>query len=549
MVWHFFRKDVRLLWPVALAVVVTQVLCALRTTVLGYFNEPPVLDRLTFFLPYLVYLGIAVVAVTSVHQESLFGPQEDWLIRPIHRRDLVLSKILFVLLMVNVPLMLVDMAQQLALHFPVSVSIGVAFSRFLILVFALSLPALVLGAVTRSLIDAFVFGICSALGFIFLAMFATSALSPASVGIGIQAGMIWISVGVAGMVMMIGAAAALAFQYTTRRTVLARGLGLAAVFAALFTFVYLPRTAVIRLQEALWKPSGGSGVELRFDATHRGVKRTPQQAPNDGLALPAVVVAARAAEQAYSDRQIQHIGLPLSVAGLPAGNILWADRVAVRITALTGKILYQGAGVCIRGSQGFGVDCRDNSLGIRSSAADGPEIQYEQQLNLPIAVYNRIKDEPVRVEIMYVLTRFVPQPSQAMRAAGDVRSLSEMGSCATRIDQDADEVELGCLTNVGVPSCATVVLEDPQSSKRNPELHLCDLSYGPFHRVAQEDVIGRSRLSIPFRDPTGLAHYPVDAAAIGHARIVLTAFDPVAHFRSAVAIPNLRLVEWQLPNG
>jgi hypothetical protein len=549
MIWHFFKKDVLLLWPMALAVVVTQVLCALRTSALGYFNEPPVLDRLTFFLPYLVYLGIAVVAVTAVHQESLSGAQDDWLIRPIRRRDLALSKVLFVLLMVNVPLMLVDVAQQLALHFPVSVSIGAAFSRFLLLTIAFSLPALVLGAVTRSLVDAFVFGICSAIGFIFLTMFITSALSPAVMGVGQQNGMIWISAGAAGIVMIIGAATALAFQYATRRTFVARSLGLGAVLAAFCTFLFLPKTIVIKTQEVLWGSSAKSEVKLRFDAARKWAETQPDQSPNYGPAAPSVLIAARAAERAKANRQMEQIRLPLSVSGLPLGDVLYADRVAVRITDITGKMLYEGAGVCMRGSLGWGVDCRNNELRIRPSGSDGPQTQYEQQLNLPIAVYNRIKDEPVHVEIAYVLTRFDPQPIQQMRAAGGLQSLSELGTCATRIDRDGDEVELGCLTNVGVPACATVVLEDPQTHRRNPELHPCDLSYGPLHRVALEDAVGRSLLSIPFKDLSGLAHYPVDDTAIGHARVVLTAFDPVAHFRSTVAIPSVRLAEWRLPTS
>ena len=40
MVWHFFKKDFRLLWPMALALAAAQALCAARTWVLGHFNEP-----------------------------------------------------------------------------------------------------------------------------------------------------------------------------------------------------------------------------------------------------------------------------------------------------------------------------------------------------------------------------------------------------------------------------------------------------------------------------------------------------------------------------
>jgi hypothetical protein len=56
-----------------------------------------------------------------------------------------------------------------------------------------------------------------------------------------------------------------------------------------------------------------------------------------------------------------------------------------------------------------------------------------------------------------------------MSATCERMLLPEMGSCATRIDADADEVELGCLTNVGIPLCASAVLEGPQTHERNPE--------------------------------------------------------------------------------
>jgi hypothetical protein len=215
-------------------------------------------------------------------------------------------------------------------------------------------------------------------------------------------------------------------------------------------------------------------------------------------------------------------------------------------------VLYQGAGVCSHPVEGrgiSGVDCLNNSLEVWSRASVGSKITSEQQLNLPIAVYDQIKDVPVRVVVMYVLTRFAPQPSHAIGAAGDLKSLPEMGTCATRIDDDGDEVELHCLTNVGVPSCARVVLEDPQTHKRNPDLRMCRPSYGPLHREAGEEAVSRSDLSIPFRDISGLAHYPVDGAAVERARVIVTAYDPVDHFRSTIAIPNIRLEDWQLPSG
>jgi hypothetical protein len=550
MIWHIFRKDVRLLWPMALAVVAAAALCAVRTMMLGFFNQPQVLDRLTFFLPILVYLGIAIVAVTVVHQEPLCGPREDWLIRPVRRGDLALAKVLFVLLMVNVPLMIIDIIQQVAWRFPLYASIGVAATHSLVLVFALSLPALMLGAVTRSLIDAFVFGIAAAIAFAFFYMFATSALSPALFGIGGQQGMMWISVCAAGLALAMGAAATLAFQYSTRRTLTARGIGLAVVLSALCILVCLPKTVVIAIQESLWGSSDSGGIKLRFDPSRHWGRDEPDRTRwyGNGSPVPSAVVAARAAEIARVSRKIERIRLPLSITGMHPGDILFADRVAARILSMTGEVLYEGAGVCTRGGTGVGVSCSDNTLEVWASTAGGVDIQSEQRLNLPIAVYRRLNDKPVRMEITYVLTRLVARPRQWLNATDAVQSLSELGSCATRIDGDADEVELGCLTNVGVPFCADVVLDDPQTMKRNPELHLCMPNYGPFHRVALEDAVGRSVLSIPFRDRSGLAHYPVDGAAIQRARIDVTVYDPVGHFRSTIVISGIRLADWDLPS-
>jgi hypothetical protein len=228
------------------------------------------------------------------------------------------------------------------------------------------------------------------------------------------------------------------------------------------------------------------------------------------------------------------------------GDVLVADRIDVRLVSMTGMPLFEGAGTCIRAN---GVACMNNRLEVWASSAEDKDVLHEEDLNLPAALYERIKDEAVRVEVTYALSRFVARPTETISAAGDRKALSEMGSCATRIDDDGDEVELGCVTNVGIPSCASVVLEDPQTKRRNPELRICDPQYAPFRRGRLLDAVLRSGLSIPFRDPTGLVNYPVDSAAIAHARIAVTAYDPVEHFRTSVVVPSIQLVNWAQPKG
>ena len=544
MVWHIFKKDFRLLWPLSLAVVLVGALSALRTPVDGHFYGS-LLEQLTYFLPYLVYLGIAIVAVTVVHQDALAESQDDWLVRPLLRRDVALAKVLFVLLTVNAPLMIIDVLLQLALHFPLSVSVGVAASRALLLVFMVSLPALTVGAVTRSLVNAFVFGIASAIGYVLLVVVAASTLSPSVLGLSRAMGT-WISFWAVSGVMVIGSTAALTLQYATRRTLVARSIGLAVVFVALSILVLFPTTVTLEIQESLWGPPNSDGIRLSFDPSIQGGRSGQETSPGYRIGAPisAAVAAANAALVAGVDRQIEKVGLPLSISGMHAGDILVADRIDVRIVSMTGNVLYQGPGVCTR--EGTGIMCSTNRLEVWAKAG---HVLNEEELNLPIRLYQRIKDEPVRVEVSYALTRFVAHPTQMIKAIGGLKALPELGSCATRIDSDGDEVQLGCLTDVGVPSCAGVVLEDPQTHRRNPELHQCNPRYGPYRRRGLRDAVDRVGLSIPFRDLSGLAHYPVGSAAIEHARIDVTVYDPVAHFRTRITVPSVRLVDWAPPKG
>jgi hypothetical protein len=536
MVWHIFKKDFRLLWPLSLAIVLIGALSALRTPFDGHFYGS-VLEQLTIFLPRLVFLGIALVAVTVVHQDTVSESQDDWLVRPFLPRDIALAKVLFVLLTVNVPLMIIDVLLQLAMHFPLPVSLGVAVSRALLLVLMVSLPALMVGAVTRSLVNAFVFSLASAIGFVLFLAVATSTLSPGVM----SGGVTWISFWVVGGVLLIGSTASLTLQYATRRTLVARSIGLAAVFSALAILILLQSTVTFAIQESLWGAPHNDGIRLSFDPSSQGT-RNGQETSFDhriGVPLSAAQVAANTALMAVADRQIQKVGLPLSITGMHSGDILVADRVDVRLVSMSGKVLFQGAGVCTRGSSG--AMCSTNRLEVW---ADSGNVLNEEELSLPVRLYQRIKDEPVRVEVSYALTRFVPRPTQMIKAIGGLKDLPELGSCATRVDSDGDEVEMGCLTDVGVPSCTGVVLEDPQTNRRNPEVHACNPQYGPYRLTGLKDAVGRVGLSMYFQDLSGLAQYPVGSAQIAHARIDVTVYDPVTHFRTGVTIPSVRLADW-----
>ena len=56
--------------------------------------------------------------------------------------------------------------------------------------------------------------------------------------------------------------------------------------------------------------------------------------------------------------------------------------------------------------------------------------------------------------------------------------------------------------------------------------------------------MGRFGRNLPFRDPTGLAHYPVDGSQLAESQVVLRTYQPQDHFTRRLVIPEIRLKDW-----
>ena len=113
MVLHILKKDWKLLWPLVTALGVLQALAAVARFKSGHFLTFPSVP-----LALLQLLATATIVVLVVHQDPIPGVRQDWLVRPIPRRDLLLAKVLFVILLVHGPWWIADLAQGLANGFP-----------------------------------------------------------------------------------------------------------------------------------------------------------------------------------------------------------------------------------------------------------------------------------------------------------------------------------------------------------------------------------------------------------------------------------------------
>src|SRR3989442_14847083 len=110
MVRHIVEKDWRLLWPLVAALAVVQCLIAFARFSVGHFLSgfPGTPASL------LVLLAAAIVIALVVHQDPIPGVRQDWLVRPIARRDLFLAKLLFVVVFVQGPWWATHLLQGLA---------------------------------------------------------------------------------------------------------------------------------------------------------------------------------------------------------------------------------------------------------------------------------------------------------------------------------------------------------------------------------------------------------------------------------------------------
>ena len=153
MVWHIFRKDCRLLWPFALGVAAATFCYRVLFAWLAFFQETrlaPIVNMLTV----LSLISTATLIAMAVQQDALPGVRQDWLIRPIRRRDLFLSKLLFTLVVVQGPIFLIETLTCFANGFAAGQSFSAVLNRSVYLFLAFHLPVLAFATLTRNLVEA-----------------------------------------------------------------------------------------------------------------------------------------------------------------------------------------------------------------------------------------------------------------------------------------------------------------------------------------------------------------------------------------------------------
>lgn len=523
MAWHIFKKDLKLSWQFALAVALLRWLGAFVHFKLGHFSGNGrfsgnyVLLSLVQLLKIVAALGSGFLIAFVVHHDAIPGVRQDWLVRPIRRRDLITAKLLFVILLVQAPVFLGDLAEGLADGFSFSSCFAAAFSRSLFLFVGFDLPVLAIAAITRNLSEGVVGGLGLFFGFMFFQVmfFGLNNGSMHPIAATFNSGVAWVTEATRMMILFFGVAAILALQCWRRKTAASRSFVLAIAVIYLLTQA-LPWNAAFALERRVSSAAGTSdAVRIDFDP------QSPKYKEPSGIDLNQARQNFESRMQGEND-----VFIPLRITGLPARSILFADRYEARAIGPDGAAIDLGT---------------KTDLGYRS--AEGQRIYYPLQIRAD--VFGKIKDKPVRLEVDYSLSLLKASASASIPALnGEVR-VPELGWCKTQVNEAGTMVEVHCLRPGDPPTCGTAILENASTGKSNPEASQCEPDYTPyFGRYVPDTAITRFGVRLPFRDASGLAHYPVDGPQLGMSNIELTLYKAEAHFNLRLVIPNIRLSDW-----
>ncbi len=182
------------------------------------------------------------------------------------------------------------------------------------------------------------------------------------------------------------------------------------------------------------------------------------------------------------------------------------------------------------------------------AAADG-QGTVRQILEIPANIYSKVADQPLRLEMDYYATLLWSTTVPPLAVLNGAQQVAGFGWCASRTDSKKHR------SGSRVPpgrGAAVLYLDDVAAAdgvRRNPEKFVCDSNYEPVPLRFSVDPIDHVEAELPFRDPAGLAHFPVDATHLRGAQVIIRVYEPEDHFSRQVVVPQFRLSEWRAAAG
>ena len=499
----------------------------------GLFGESPGAEVLLRPLTLAWFAGIAALAAATVHQDAVPGVDQDWLIRPLRRTELLLAKLLFVALTIGLPMGILNLAHALAMHMPVALSLKAVVSKELFVFACFVVPVMAIASATRNMAELLL--VAAALVVVYALGVGTSALlfgedwCPTC-----HTGMAWLQHLFQHLLILAGACVVLGLQYYRRASILSRTLAIAG--AGLLAFLQVTWSSAFAIERWLAGP--------RQDTASVALELSPPGDLRPAQTGDAVPEARRAAhllmhgdvDEAVADLRRQArpndsvaIDLPLR-ASRAADEMLLVDRWQARLLDEQGRLLYSGVSAT---SPGLMPASQDDPAGTFSLA--------HETLKIPAKAYRTTAAAPGRLQLDYFLTRV--RRSTEYRIAADNGRLQapELGVCATLADRNT--VTLHCKTINPAPFCYSATLYDSEG-RHDPEVFKCEPDYRRRWPPLL-DILNFYGVDVPLRDRYGIAHYAVDASSLGSSYLLLRIYTELDHIERTVTAASFQPQVWR----
>jgi hypothetical protein len=492
MIWHILKKDLRLLWSLAIVVAAVDCLNAGLLIFGGPFarESPAELAAVSNgVLPAISLLGLIALVIAVVQQDRLPGTTQDWLTRPIPRDKLITAKILFVALIGLGPIFVADVLMGLAEHLRAIDVVAASLTRSFVLGGMICLPAMLIGSVTRSLTGAVMFAL--ALVVVLIVEVLVLAQTQALPGIGMT-GYVWTIVPVLVAANVAAAAVLLPLQFRWRATNRVRWL-LGVYLCALPGAAFLPWTVAFKMQQAV----GGGGAEPAFALSLDTAK--PVTFSSVDQRLPAGL------------RGHTTFAVPIAVAAVPENETWRVDHVRLRAV-------------------GPGMD-ESISSSNRFPVADAYVDPTERlAFNMPTDIFQAARERHAEIQVTTYLTSF----QRAVRrpvASLDGESIDGFSVCHRSPDPNYRTIQ--CVSTRLVGGC--MIIDDPdreapRNANKNLASYQCGRKYEPWPLPLWRDPYYSVVVPDKPGNMTDIADSQGPPSSAPSDRRILSNYLPSAHF-------------------
>jgi hypothetical protein len=532
LIGQILRKDWKLLWPMVALVTAIQV----AFEWIGYFQDSPGAAVLLGPLTLAWHIGIAVMAAAVVLQDPVPGADQDWLIRPLRRSEVIVAKLAFVALTVSLPMLALNMAHAMAMSFPFALSLRAILFKELYVFACFIVPVMALAAAARNMTEVFL--IAASLVVVYASSLTLSAyLMDAGWCPTCETGVSWLQHLLQHLEVLLGACVILVLQYHRRRTEAARAV--AGLGAAALVFLQLPWNTAFAVQGWLTGSSGDAAaiaIELG--------PQTPAAGGADGAGGDKDHGARHAATlllQGHPDQALEYwrrrgrpadrpaaVEVPVRVSGIPSGELLLLDRLEVGLYADDdGRPLYRRRN----------ADVSPMSLAAQPGDTADSSGPIPIAFQVPGGVYRELRSRTTRLRMDYSLTLVKEVARYEMGAREGLLRAPEVGVCFSQLDQDS--ISVRCSKVGRSQFCYSATLYGPDG-RHNPEILKCAPDYRPY-LPPLINALNFFGLDLPVRDPYGLSRYAVDPTALAASHILVKIYGERDHFKRTVAVPHFRV--------